>query len=460
MNLKKIGAILLTLYVMTTFVAGCANSTNNAQVEVDGETVTVSDSEEPENSVNENEAVISKDMEGHVVIWDWNGEAQKQYIEAFNKIYPNIEIEVQDVSWDDYMTKLQTSYVSGLDLPDIILGEIAWRGTLNELGILENLEQEPYNLDRNQMVASSVPLTSDVNGNIVGVEMQVTPAGFAYKRDLAIEYLGTDDPDEVGEMIKDWDTFLETGLSVLEKSNGKVKMMASMGDMILTTLSQNVVDYVDGNAVDITSKMQMPLEISFKMWDAGIIGNVEMYSADWYAAYASDEYLFYEAAAWCPPYVISVYAAEDEGNWAITMPPNGSFNLGGTTLGINKDSENKLAAWAYLQYIYFSEEGGSIMYDLTGNYTCYAPYYESDNSSLNKEGPYDSFFGGQSLVDFYINQAAPMAKTAVQTRYDAVIDTVFQKLTPVYMLEKMNAEEALEKFKEEVELQDNSLPVK
>lgn len=129
----------------------------------------------------------------------------------------------------DYMTKLQTSYVSGMELPDIILGEMAWRGTLFEMNICENLEEAPYNLDRSEMVPSSVPLVSDQNGKILGVEMQVTPAGFAYKRDLAKEYLGTDDPQKVGEMIKDWDSFLAVGEQVKEKSGGKVKMMASLG---------------------------------------------------------------------------------------------------------------------------------------------------------------------------------------------------------------------------------------
>ena len=167
------------------------------------------------------------------------------------------------------------------------------------MNICENLEEAPYYLDRNDMVPSSIPLASDQNGNILGVEMQVTPAGFAYKRDLAVEYLGTDDPEEVGEMIKDWDAFLAVGKQVNEKSGGKVKMMASLGDVLLSVINQNVVDYVDGANVDITEKMSRPLDITMQMRDAGIIGNVEMYSASWYSAYASDEYLFYEAGAWC-----------------------------------------------------------------------------------------------------------------------------------------------------------------
>lgn len=394
-----------------------------------------------------------EDLTGTVVIWDWDSTTQKKYVEKFNEVYPNVTVEVQDVSWDDYMTKLQTSYVSGMDLPDIILGEIAWRGTLFGMDICDNLEEAPYNLDRNDMVESSIPLVSDPNGNIVGVDAQVTPAGFAYKRDVAKEYLGTDDPAEVGEMIKDWDSFLETGKLVDEKSGGKVKMMTSLGDVLLSTISQNVVEYVDGTNVNITDKMTKPLETTMKLRDAGIIGDLELYSASWYSAYASDEYLFYECAAWCPSAVLKPNDPEDDGNWAITLPPEGAFNLGGTSYSIYKDSPNKEAAWAYLQYVYYSEEGASHVYNLTGNYSSYKPFYEGENSPMKKEGPLDSFFGGQSLVDYYINQAAPNAKTMAQTKYDAIISDVFQALTPKYMTDtSIDAAKALEMFKEEVEL--------
>lgn len=444
---KKWMATVLTAACAASLLTGCQSMGEAAGGSGNG---AAKDAEKGAEDFREQDP---EELSGTVVIWDWDGTTQQKYADQFQKKYPNVQIEIQDVAWDDYMTKLQTSYVSGMELPDIILGEIAWRGTLFEMGICDKLDQAPYHLDKTKMVASSVPLVSDQNGNILGVEMQVTPAGFAYKRDLARKYLGTDDPDEVAEMIGDWESFRETGLSVLEKSGGEVKMMPSLGDVILCTTGQNVVDYVEGSAVNITEKMKEPLEIAIEMRDAGIIGNIEMYSAAWYSAYASDEYLFYEAGAWCPASVIKPNAPEDEGNWAVTTPPGGSFNLGGTTLSIYSNSKNKEAAWAYLEYIYFSEEGGSIMYDTTGNYTCYQPYYEGESSPVGKEGPMDAFFGGQNLASYYIVQAAPEAKTSVQTRYDAIISDVFQALTPKYMSEPdIDAQKALELFREETAL--------
>lgn len=462
MKRKSVSVVLATT-MLASVLYGCGDGSSDQKAENSTEQVSQENTEgevsdalgagEESDAPETESAANPEDLTGTVVIWDWDGGTQQKYVDKFNEVYPNVNIEVQDVAWDDYMTKLQTSYVSGMDLPDIILGEMAWRGTLFEMGICDDLEEAPYNLDRSKMVASSVPLVSDQDGNILGLEMQVTPAGFAYKRDLAKEYLGTDDPAEVGAMISDWDAFLEVGKQVSEKSGGKVKMMVSLGDVLLSTIGQNVVDYVDGDKVDITKKMTKPLETTIKMRDAGIIGNVEMYSASWYSAYAADEYIFYEAGSWCPPLVIAKNDTEGEGNWAVTTPPDGSFNLGGTTLSIYKDSENKEAAWAYLEFIYFSELGGSYMYDLTGNYSCYQPYYESEYSPMDKEGPVDKFFGGQSLVKYYIEEAAPNAKTAPQTKYDAIINDVFQALTPKYMTDmSIDTQKALELFIEEVQV--------
>ena len=130
----------------------------------------------------------------------------------------------------------------------------------------------------------------------------------------------------------------------------------------------------------------------------------------------------------------------------------GSFNLGGTTLSIYKDSKNKEAAWAYLQFIYFSEQEGSYMYDLTGNYSCYQPYYSSGYSPVERKGLWISF-GGQSLVKYYIEEAAPNAKTMSQTKYDAIINDVFQALTPKFMSDSsIDSAKALELLKREVSL--------
>lgn len=399
------------------------------------------------------EMQVNTDLSGTITIWDWDGSGNRLLAEEFNKYYPNVKVEVVDVAWADYMEKLQGSIISGLDVPDILLGE-GWRGQLFEMGICENLEAEPYNLNRDDMVASSVPLMCDQSGHVVGVEMQVATAGLAYKRSVAKEVLGTDDPDEIAKMIPDWESFKQVGLEVAAKTDGRVKMMPSLGDVLLVTTNQSATDFIgEDGTVDISSRMKTAVDTTIEMRDAGIIGTIEIDSAAWYAAYASPDYLFYECPSWCASLVIPKNAEETKGDWAVTKAPGASLTVGGTSVSIYSGSKNKDAAWAFVKFAYFSEIGGSIMYEKIGNYTCYKPYYTSEFKPYEVEGPYDAFFGGQSLIEFYTTVLTQDAPNAPKTKYDSMIDTTLRKLSTTFMKDTdITAEQALNMFKEEIQL--------
>ena len=53
-------------------------------------------------------------------------------------------------------------------------------------------------------------VVTDSNGVVKGSSWQGCPGALFYNRDVALEVLGTEDPDEVQEYVKDWDTFNET----------------------------------------------------------------------------------------------------------------------------------------------------------------------------------------------------------------------------------------------------------
>lgn len=136
-------------------------------------------------------------ISGTVKVWDWDEAFQKGMIVEFNKKYPNIKVEVTVVNPNDYLQKLQSGIASGSDVPDVILGESAYRGKLFDLGVLDNLEAAPYNFDKSTILDYVVPYVSNSKGEVIAVDQSLTPAGFAYRRDLAKQYWGTDDPAEL-----------------------------------------------------------------------------------------------------------------------------------------------------------------------------------------------------------------------------------------------------------------------
>lgn len=58
---------------------------------------------------------------------------------------------------------------------------------------------------------------SDSDGVQRGSTWQCCPGTLVYRRDIAKEVFGTDDPAEVGEKVKDWDTMKETAAQLKEK---------------------------------------------------------------------------------------------------------------------------------------------------------------------------------------------------------------------------------------------------
>ena len=48
---------------------------------------------------------------------------------------------------------------------------------------------------------------SDASGVVKGVSFQCCPAALIYRRSIAKDVLGTDDPAEVQELLNSWDKF-------------------------------------------------------------------------------------------------------------------------------------------------------------------------------------------------------------------------------------------------------------
>jgi len=400
-------------------------------------------------------------LSGTVKVWDWDEAFQQGMIAEFNKKYPNIKVEVTVVNPNDYLQKLQSGIASGSDVPDVILGESAYRGKLFDLGVLDNLEAAPYNFDKSAILDYVVPYVSNADGDVIAVDQTLTPAGFAYRRDLAKEYWGTDDPAELEKLISSWDDFIVKGKELKERSGGKVLMFPGLGDAYIALRGQNFVSYVNGNEIDLTTKLQAPLQRLFEMRDAGILGKNELWTPAWSASMAKGEFMFYPMAPWGAKWHISANDPEGSGRWGLVKAPEGGFTRGGTAIGIYKDSKAKEAAWAFIEFAYLSDEGSAYNFKTFGNMTSSRSFYETEKALIDAPGPYDEFFGGQNLAKYFIEKIVPDMKGEAQSQYDSVVDSVFNALYPLWMKDgSVNADSALQKFIQETRNKASDATVK
>ena len=194
---KKIVSVLILVAIGTTLFVGCGNR-NNLGTESD-----VADTDEEEGKV--------------VNIYCWNDEFKQIYevyakdleekhgvevnfviISSDNNAYQiNLDeaLEEQDEAIDDDkvdMFLIEADYAGKYIKSDYVLDVVS------DVGLTEDDLKDQYNYTKE--------IVSD-NGVQKATTWQATPGLFAYRRSIAKQVLGTDDPKQVQEKLSSWEGF-------------------------------------------------------------------------------------------------------------------------------------------------------------------------------------------------------------------------------------------------------------
>lgn len=389
-------------------------------------------------------------VSGKITIWGWEDSAFAEAIKRFNEQYPDVEVLYTPVSSSEYVQKIQMAIVSGTELPDIACLEIDSRGKLFTFDIWENLENGEYDFNRTDVVDYLIPLMTNQKEEIVCVDWQLCPSGLAYKRDLAKKYLGTDDPDELEKLLPDWDSFIEQGKKVSDTSNGEVYMFAGLGDVNRIIFNQITDPIVADGKINVTNTFSNLFNVQTAMRDAGISGNISIWSNAWSASFADKTNIFYPCATWIPYFLIQANDPNGQGNWGIISAPGGAFNWGGTAYAITKSSENKQAAWAFIKWMLFSDEGIAFNETVT-------QYPSPAKRAYEKEGYMSGSneYFGQDLSNVFFDKFLTNMKVRPLSEYDASLWDIVGLLTNEIMSTNITAGAALEMARTEVQ---NKMP--
>lgn len=358
---------------------------------------------------------------GTIQFWCWDSTWGNLMTPAFMEKYTNITAEFTPVQYNDYLQKIQTSMAAGTELPDVLAGEYGFRARSYALGIWENLEQAPYNVDRNDMFEYLIP-GCEYEGNIVGLEMQISPAAMAFRRDVAIEHLGFTDDDTMEEQmeakLKTYDDILTVGKELLEKSDGKVGMFPSCGDVFDFIARQQTAPLMpDEKTLDVTTRVKAMYETMVEWNDAGIIGTYENGTPAYQAVYDTSDFLLYPMPSWRCTSVKDEYAPNSAGQFCLFVPPGGTYSWGGTVMGIYNESAQKEAAWKYVEFGTWSLDGAQEVSVARGYQTSKKELYEQDETLGSR---YDDYWK-QDLFAFWIRDDVMEVKTSDLCPYDSIV---------------------------------------
>lgn len=378
----------------------------------------------------------------NVVVWYWGGDLPA-YADWFNENNSDISIEVVPIPHADYYQKIATAIATGGNMPDIVAFESSFRQQIINLeGAWEDLEKEPYNLNRDELLDYTLNQIVTDDGVLVSTEMGMTPACVAYKRDMTKEYFKVETPEELSDMFPTWDSMMEKSKELNDSTNGEVFMFADADDILNILKSQQKASIVnrDGeidenifeNVLSTMLKAKENLMYDPKIYTDGTAKN---------ATYAQSNHIFYPSPVWDPENTIKPNDPDSNGRWGMMDAPGGNFSMGGCSLGISSKSKVKEAAWEFIKTCFLSAEGAKHLVGATGVLSVWEPIYETDPEIFKLEDPY---FGGQDITSKFINIAHNISVNE-QTKYDSSVNAAL-----AFAMELMIYEDAdLETMKDE-----------
>lgn len=389
------------------------------------------------------EAETNTDLSGTLEVWGWTTDPQYQ-IEAFEKAYPNVTVNYTMIG-TDYDTKMQTIVDNRTEGPDVFYADVKTVKNYIASDAWETLTDDPYNIDVSDSEDYTVKLGSDSDGNVKALSYQATPGGFWYKRDLAKKYLGTDDPDEISEMLSTTEGMLDVAEKLKEGSNGETHMFASYKDLWqFANYGMRSVAWVDGNKFQMDDYIPEFFDLAKTVRDNDYDAKIDTWSEAWYASCADDSVFGYAEPTWGLQYVIQTGAPDSEGNWGIASMPAAYFN-GGSYLGVYQESQNKELAAEYVKFVCTNKDFLTQYANDKGDYTS----LKSVNKEIADSGYEESWCAGQNTFKFFSDQMDKI-NTDIVTKYDDTIGNLMLNNVDLYLNGQLDKDAAIAQFKDDV----------
>lgn len=389
------------------------------------------------------EAETNTDLSGTLEVWGWTTDPEYQ-IEAFEKAYPNVTVNYTMIG-TDYDTKMQTIVDNRTEGPDVFYADVKTVKNYIESDAWETLTDDPYNIDVSDSEDYTVKLGSDSDGNVKALSYQATPGGFWYKRDLAKKYLGTDDPDEISEMLSTTEGMLDVAEKLKAGSNGETHMFASYKDLWqFANYGMRSLAWVDGDKFQMDDYIPEFFDLAKTVRDNDYDAKIDTWSEAWYASCADDSVFGYAEPTWGLQYVIQTGAPDSEGNWGIASMPAAYFN-GGSYLGVYQESQNKELAAEYVKFVCTNKDFLTQYANDKGDYTS----LKSVNKEIADSGYEESWCAGQNTFKFFSDQMDKI-NTDIVTKYDDTIGNLMLNNVDLYLNGQLDKDAAIAQFKDDV----------
>lgn len=467
MKKRILAAVLATASILGT-VAGCgpttATSSGNTESKNDTSSTTESKDEGKEDEKKEEGKVLN--------IYAWNDEFKG----FFEKYYQGLEYEFELA--DGTKEKRKFDKAPGLEtLKDVKVNWIinpsdggvyqqkldaalqAQSGAaaddkvdmfLAEADYILKYTNSDYTMDVSTIGVKTldtqynytVQAASDADGKVKGVSFQCCPSALIYRRSIAKDVLGTDDPAEVQKKLGSWEDFDKVAAQAKEKgyymTGSYVETFRTFSNNVSSAWVVNGELNIDKAIEDWTTQADTYLDKEYTLAD-GVWGdqkNAQMFK--------DGKTMCFFGPAWY--FNFSMKNAQDKekgcyGDWAITTGPQEHF-WGGTWILAATGTDNGTIVADIMKAFTENEDVCSKLVEEQKQFT--------NNMKVNQKYATDpnfgnAFLGGQNDIALFV-ELAKNIKFEYKTKYDQLLSEKYPEYMLDYFQDKITKEEALANF--------------
>lgn len=461
---KKMLSVLLSAAMITGILAGCGNDTTTPATDAPAAEETPAAetpaAEEETPAVDDAAEAAPAADEGKVLnIYCWNEEFKSRITDHYPdyteidatsgtigdvsvkwNITPNADNAYQNNLDETLLKQADAAADDKIDLflieADYALKYVDSEYTMPvaDLGITDADLSKQYQYTKD--------VVTDSNGVLKGVSWQGCPGVLFYNREAAKEVFGTDDPAEIQNYVKDWDTFNATAATLKDAG---YNIMSSVNDSYRVYSNNVSKKWVNDNMITIDDNIMKWVDDSKVLVDGGMTGTHDLWSDDWSKGFYPEGKVF---AYFGPAWLVNFSMAADtegsignQGGWGATEGPQGFF-WGGTWICAATGTDNASLV-------------KDIMLKMTTDDTIMKEIVVADDDFVNNSTVMDAMaqdtsysskiLGGQNPLGMYANGVSSLDLSNLSS-YDQGCNEEFQHAMKNYFEGTATKEEALDLF--------------
>lgn len=460
---KRILAAVLASASILGAVAGCSsNATSSA-----GSSTTDSSKTDDSSNAGTSDKFTLKEGEGKTLnIAGWNEEFKnyfEKYIKAKMPEGVTVNFKITENKDNAYQNKLdedlpKNDAASADDKIDMFLFEAdyALKYVNSEYTLdVKSLGLTDEDLSGMYQYTKDVATTQDGSKVLKGVSWQATPGLYAYRRSIAKDVLGTDDPAKVQEALADWTKFDEVAAKAADKG---YKMLSGYDDAYRTFSNNVSAPWVNDNKEIIVDDNIMKWVDQTKTYtDKGYNNKTSLWTDAWAADQGPDGKVFgFFYSTWGINFTLagnSLAVKEEDGgklevgnggygDWAVCYGPQAYF-WGGTWMAAAKGTDNAALVGDVLKAFCCDKDFGI-------QFTKETQDYYNNEAAMKELASSDfksAFLGGQNHIALFV-ETAPKIDMSKISVYDQGLNETFQAKFKEYFDGTVDKDTALKNFYE------------